>query len=48
MKTVIYFTQFVDPIRFSGYFIKLDMRYGVKWVVKRVTSHMEAAFAEMD
>jgi hypothetical protein len=24
------------------------MRYGVKWVVKHVTSHVEAAFAEMD
>jgi len=47
MKTVTYFTQFADPIRLSGYF-KLDMRYGVKWVVKHVTSHVEAAFAEMD
>jgi hypothetical protein len=47
MKTVIYFAQFVDPIRLSGYF-KPDMRYGVKWVVKHVTSHVEAAFAEMD
>jgi hypothetical protein len=47
MKTVIYFTQFVDPIRLSGYF-KLDMRYGVKWAVKHVTSHAEAAFAEME
>ena len=48
MKTVIYFTQFVDPIRLSGYLIKLDTRYGVKWVVKHVTSHVEAAFAQMD
>lgn len=47
MKPVIYFAQFVDPIRLSGYF-KLDMWYGVKWVVKHVTSHMEAAFAEID
>jgi hypothetical protein len=47
MKPVIYFAQFLDPIRISGYF-KLDMQYGVKWMVKHVTSHMEAAFAEID
>jgi hypothetical protein len=47
MKIGIYITPFVDTIRLSGYF-KLDMRYGVKWVVKHVTSHVEAAFAEMD
>jgi hypothetical protein len=46
MKAVIYLTQFVDPIRLSGYF-KLDMRYVVKWVLKHVTSHVEAAFSEM-
>jgi len=47
MKTVIYFRLFVGPIRLSGYF-KLDIRYGVKWVVKHVTSQVESAFAEMD
>jgi hypothetical protein len=47
VKTVIYCTQFVDPIRLFGYF-KLDMLYGVKWVVKHVTSHVDAAFAEID
>jgi hypothetical protein len=47
IKAVIYFTQFFDPIRLSCYF-KLDMRYVVKKVLKHVTSHVKAAFAEME
>ena len=47
MKTVIYITPSVDPIRMSGY-SKLDILYGVKCVVKHVTVCVEEAFAEMD